>query len=417
MSGSFRTRLTIAFVLTTAFVTETHAQRGNQSVMFGKALASNGRVFAISQSSPEPRTLFLFSANRQSAKFLGPLTAPANARSERFGETIAMNSSSLIVGDPRASSGVGAVLVYPVSRSGRVNVKSLQGLGPDVAYRRGQFGSAIACSDDFIAVSAPDASLPGQASGIVFLFAKQRGGYKPAQKLTAGGPADEAVQFGRSLALDDKLLVVGVPLATNNRRGEVRIFPRSGKLYADKPALILADSAKPYGSYGWLVKMSPDWLVVSALEESSNYDGAVYAYRRNKDGSVDKASKVQLKVPTGAATAKDSFGGAVALLDSHLFVSLTTPSTSGKVLVYDLEKASPGVYDKVLQTLEPPQRSQPDQFGESIAVNGKNVLIGSPPPLSSKPIPGAAYVFSPDKKGMYSVTAGIDPKNGVQTPR
>ena len=404
-------------VLLVASEMSAFAQRGNQAIMFGKSIASNGRCFVVSQVHPDPNTLFVFASGRKSTKFVSRLPAPTQELSNRFGDTIALSSSNLVVGNPRVNSGKGEVLVYPVSRSGQVNAKAVKRVLPDLAYRFGQFGDAISLSDNLIAVSAPHASSPGQASGIVYLFEKQRNSFKLVQKLTAGGPGGEIARFGDSLAMDEQCLVVGVPSAAKNRRGEVRIFPRNGKLYAQQPTLVLSDSAVPESSFGWQVTLSPDWLVVSALEKTAICDGAVYAYRRLKDGSIDRESKIQVKVPAVAAKPKDTFGAAVAVIDSLLFVSLTTPSTSGKVLIFDLEKASDGVADQVLQTLVPPTRSEPDQFGESLAVLGTNILIGSPPPIASKPLLGATYIFAPNKKGVYSVTATIDPQNGVKTVR
>ncbi|MEM8671777.1 MAG: hypothetical protein AAGG48_29940 [Planctomycetota bacterium] len=403
-------------LLTVVSVMSVSAQTGNQAVMFGKQVTSNRNGFVISQANPEPRELFVFSSGRNSARFVSRLPAPTKELSAKFGDTIAMSSSVLVVGNPRANSGKGSVLVYPVSRAGRVGT-SAKALQPNLSYRYGQFGAAISAYENLIAIGAPQASPPGQASGVVSLFEQQGGGYKPLQEITAGGSGGEIAQFGGSLAIDDKCLVVGVPAAASNRRGEVRVFPRDGKSYANEPALVLDDSQRPDSSYGWLLEMTPEWLVVSALEKTAICDGAVYAYRRNKDGSIEKDSKIHVQVPAGTAKSNDTFGGAIAVIDSLLFVSLVTPSTSGKVLIFDLEKTSVGVVNEVVQTLEPPNRTEPDQFGESMAVLGTNILIGSPPPIASRPLLGAAYLFTPDRKGVYGAAAKIDRQNGVRKLR
>ncbi|MEJ7646154.1 MAG: gliding motility-associated C-terminal domain-containing protein [Chryseolinea sp.] len=109
-------------------------------------------------------------------------------------------------------------------------------------------------------------------------------------KLTPEPSQDYSLDFGRSISMYDEYLAVGVPNSDSVGRvtGLVHIYKKQGTQWI-KNSSIVPEVAIDGIQFGWSVKMSQDYLFVSAYGQG----GSVYVYKKN--GS-DWTSSVQLAI-------------------------------------------------------------------------------------------------------------------------
>lgn len=100
----------------------------------------------------------------------------------------------------------------------------------------------------------------------------------------------------------------------------------------------------------------------------------------------------QLASPTGAAFGY--FGQSVAISGTKIVVGSCAPVAghkhAGRVYVYDLASATPAV---PILSLENPEPSDLDQFGHSVAIEGDLIVVGSWLSDSAETNSGRAYVY------------------------
>ena len=138
----------------------------------------------------------------------------------QFGAAVAVSGDTVVVGEPQSSTAVGrggAVHVFERSAGTWRESVRLEATHPGDADG---FGEALALDGDLLAVGAQredsaargtegDPSNDGaQESGAVYVFTRQKGGFKPTAYLKASNAADNHA-FGTSVDLSGPLLVVG----------------------------------------------------------------------------------------------------------------------------------------------------------------------------------------------------------------
>ena len=155
---------------------------------------------------------------------------------QRFGDAIAVDDDLLVVGgkgDNGYSGSEGLAWVYrwdPVATEWQFET-TLASSAPEA---NGAFGSAVAIHGDVIAITARyEDSTNAVDSGAVHLFRGGRaiGGTWTHQQRLTSTTATFNEEFGFSLALHDDVLLVGVPLANTVKgydSGQVHVFEYDG---------------------------------------------------------------------------------------------------------------------------------------------------------------------------------------------
>ncbi|MBT8489214.1 MAG: FG-GAP repeat protein, partial [Gemmatimonadetes bacterium] len=165
---------------------------------------------------------------------------PATAQSSSFGNTVVVDGTSLVVGEPNNSFRPGMVYVYRKQDSGWVEVDRLR--APD-AERADGFGAVLAMSGTTLFV--------GQRGGAVHAFERDGGTWSHSETLAQGDregldPRCNAygycgTDFGMALAAGGDWLLVGEARAPTDmsrlrprrRRGDEDVPPPPpGSVYA-----------------------------------------------------------------------------------------------------------------------------------------------------------------------------------------
>jgi len=177
----------------------------------------------------------------------------------------------------------------------------------------------------------------------------------------------------------------------DNQRGYVYIFTRQGGLWTETQKLLASDSAE-YSNFGSAIALDGSNLLVAALNAnvgSVSQQGAVYAFTRSGDTWVETQ-----KFSSSDGESIDAFGSAIALhgttaivgaLDAHP----NNNTMQGKAYVFEL---TDGVWVEQ-QILTAADGAANDRFGQSVAFDGRTIMVGAPTLPYNFLHGGAVYAF------------------------
>ena len=209
----------------------------------------------------------------------------------------------------------------------------------------------------------------------------------PTQTNTFSGEG----QFGSALSQYGALRVNGnLAVIGETRLDRARVF----NLDTGQVVYTLTDPGNG-GQYGRVVDISDTWIVVTDLNAGTSNSGEVYVYNRSTG-----ALQHTLVNPNAFGTAAgDVFGSKVAISGNMIAVQASAEDdanglSSGKVYVFDLGSVTPTT---VLYTLDNPNNdggtTQSDGFGGSLAIDGDNLVVGTPADDTNSTNSGVVYVY------------------------
>lgn len=281
-----------------------------------------------------------------------------------FGVSIAIDGDVLAIGALGARSHRGAAYLY--SRSAAwAKIKELPEAplvpGDEDAINGFQFGEAVALEDDTLLVGAPRTTLqigdpllfpPISQAGAVFVFQRNTGGpnaWGQVKRLIAENPTDNA-NFGNALDIDAGRLIVGARfenLVVNDQiqeysRGAAYIFERdNGATNAwGHVASLHATDAGSFDYFGSDVGILGDQAWVGSPYSDGagfNNQGAVYAYERNQGGANSWGAAPIIGASDGLPS--EAFGSALAVSANELVVGAPARDESG-TYVFDASDLS-----------------------------------------------------------------------------
>lgn len=254
------------------------------------------------------------------------------------------------------------------------------------------FGSAAALNGNNALIGADGES---SFQGAAYIFTQSNSTWSEGQKLTAsdGLAGDE---FGYRVALGGHTLVVGAFSATVNgvaSQGAAYVFNRPSDTWIESQKLT-ADDGALFDNFGAAVGLDGDTVVIGANGATVNGNpaqGAAYVFTKSSGGWM-QAQK--LSAYDGAAY--DNFGLSVAIKGRTILVG-SPRATVGS----NLAQGAVYVYTRTLGTWYLAQKvtasdgAAQDSFGESVAIGRATALIGAyGATVSGHPGQGAAYIFT-----------------------
>lgn len=293
------------------------------------SIALKGTKLAVS-SSLRGRTgvVGIYSLNSTTQLWeLTQIISPNDAQlDQEFGASLALTESALAVGSPSFSvSGPAAR-----DRSGQVYVFSCGPTTCTFSYSRNVveqdrgFGSSVAISGNILAVGAPQAiTREGGGKGFVNLYNLSTGALT---KTIAPDDGDLGMRFGDSLTLLGTKLAVGAPFR-NDVRNPAAPLDSAGGVYfytdiagsTSKPSHLLI-GAVAGGNLGRSVALSADALF-SGCPRCANRGGAVFYHKlstlpvSNTAGTTANFTSFGLNRVSG-----DEYGNSIAVSGSNVIV-------------------------------------------------------------------------------------------------
>lgn len=285
------------------------------------------------------------------------------------------------------------------------------------------FGHSVAVSGDTLVVGSPyesskstgvngdqsDTSEP--TAGAAYVFRRSGGTWKQEAYLKASNAGNNSY-FGTSIAIDKDTIVVGAHLAES-----AYVFTRTGTTWSQQ-ALLKASNSRVDAHFGVGVAIEGNTIVVGSNGESSSatgidgnqadttmpYSGAAYVFTR-----TGIAWSQQAYVKTSNTAANANFGNSIAVSGNTMVVGSSSESTtaaySGAAYVFTRTGATWSQ-----QTMLKASNARPGNngfgtlFGASVAIAGNTVAVGSTFESSaSKGVNGDQDDASADRAGAVYV--------------
>ncbi|ACB73667.1 FG-GAP repeat protein [Opitutus terrae] len=360
---------------------------------FGAAVSLSGHTLVLgapddSTSTPYAGSAYVFLRQdgvwRQQAR----LTGPATEGYRSFGETVAVDGDTLVVGAPFDDpDGYASGAAYVYGRSG-TSWQLRAVLRPADPAEDKQFGHAVAIDNDVIVVGAFLDSDYALYSGAAYVFTSATGPWTQVAKLTASDPSEVAF-FGSAVAIQDHTIVVGAPVAES-----AYVFGRRSGRYV-QVARLRSNDYDPddtYVAFGAAVSVDAGRIAVGAPLAAFNgvQSGAAYVFGKSGSNWVQQA-----RVLAQGGQPETEFGTAVALRQNTLVVGAPYEGdqNQGAVFVYQLVNAEWTQNAR----LTAPAKPAVAFLGISVAA-GTDGVVGGAPGYSyegATSVVGAAEVFAP----------------------
>ena len=309
------------------------------------------------------------------------LPAPAGKSDDLVGTSVAVASSTVVVGAPGTTADAGAAYVFERPNGGWSSATTSVTLTAADADSEDGFGESVSIDQDTIVVGAPQAKGPNHDDeGAAYVFRKSGAAWSSTDshvKLTSaiGGDGD---RFGFSTSVDGDTIAVGAPTALSRlvlRCGTVHLFTKPvGGWSASSDSFQFSSCDRPDEWFGYSVDVDGDSVIMGFPELASPDEGAGRAYVLTRAGDVWSASSTvaRLSIPNGGTA--DDTGVGVALAGDHVFIG--APGRHQGV-------GSVGVFRKLgdgwrgeRQFIEISPVGQ--RFGTSLDVHNGIVAVGAP---------------------------------------
>ncbi len=297
------------------------------------------------------------------------LTAPDGIAGDQFGNSVAISGNIVLGGAWQAGgSNSGAAYAFTVCEDFGQQQK-LVTLNPSQSM---YFGNAIAINGNTAVVGANHWS---NGRGAAFVFTKLPGNvWLQSQMLTASN-GDNGDDFGNAVAVEGDMIVIGAEtdnFSGQQLRGSIYVFTRNGNTWSEEVNFSPSDG-QANDWFGSSVAISNGTVLVGARYEEPvlfNNQGSAYVFLRVAPGLWGQ----QAKLFNVAGLANDSFGWEVALDgDTALIGAPGDTSNKGAAFVY----VRNGSTWTLQQKLTAADGLGDDYLGISVALNGNTALIGA----------------------------------------
>jgi hypothetical protein len=178
------------------------------------------------------------------------LVAGDPAQGDRFGDSVAVDGDTAVIGAPRDSHGPGFSWgsAYVFTRSGG-NWSQQQKLIPSDIAAEDLFGHSVAVDGDIAVIGSPRDDQTGfDDAGSAYVFTRSGATWTEHQKLVASDPEFEA-HFGSSVAIDGDLIVIGASRAHLLSGGAERVyvFSQSAGVWSEQERLSSTQADDGFG--------------------------------------------------------------------------------------------------------------------------------------------------------------------------
>ncbi|MFN7783360.1 MAG: FG-GAP repeat protein [Lysobacterales bacterium] len=380
---------------------ETWTQQAKLVAADGAADKRLGRSVALSGDtalvSDDRESAYVFTRNNGLWTQQAKLTANDAVDFDGFGYSVALSGDTALVGargaDVLTNPDQGAAYVF--SRTGISWSQRAKLVANDGAARH-RFGESVALDGDTALIGAWGQDLGnGRYRGAAYVFVQGNGVWTQQAKLVAadGSTSD---QFGFSVALSGESALVGAYLTeigTNSDQGAAHVFTRSGAQWSQQ-ALLVAEDGSNGDRFGSAVSLHGDTAVMGAFSAdigTNSNQGAAYVLERTA-GSWSQ----QHKLHTGIGSTEDQFGFSVAVAGDTALVGAPFDDVGSNI-----DQGSAFVFRRsgnawlLRAKLVAEDGASGDRFGHAVAVSGDTALVGAYlHSVGSAAEQGSTYVFT-----------------------
>ena len=341
--------------------------------------------------------------------YTATLTARDPKAGDRLGLSVALWGNTIVAGAPKADGDEGAAYVFTkFDGTDWVSTSTSAKLAATTTNSKSELGWSVAVHGDTVVVGAHKETVDNSIardSGAVYVFTKPQTGWADnatstqTARLTASGRALND-RFGRSVAVEGTIIVVGANGDDNGNRGSAFVFtkPDTGGWVSTSTAAKLTlpqDERHDDDRFGSSVALEVETIVVGAQGkvETEGRAGAAYVFLKPDTGGWVSSTSTAAKL-TGSDVGKSDLFGASVSLSSHTIVVGANGDNSNRGSAYVFTKSGSGwTTGTEAAKLIGSETNSNDVFGLSVSVHGATVLVGAKDEDASGTEYGAAYVF------------------------
>jgi hypothetical protein len=329
-----------------------------------------------------------------------------------FGDTLDISGNIIAIGAPRASETAGRVTIFQRA-DGNWNEQTI--LAGTNAKPGDRFGESVALDGQTVVIGALEPR--GEVGGAAYVFVQNGGDWTLQERLVP--ESSTRWNIGVAVAIHRETIVVG---GTDEEGELVYVFVRQNGNWSEQTRLRSVAPLEIDG-FGSALAIHNDVIVVGAyvedsinpndpLNNSARSAGAAFVFSRVGGFWIQKA---YLKSPKPIAG--DQFGIAVGVYDGRIIVGADNDSRNASATEtsppLESAQASGAAYlfrkqndDWIFEKFLKPVNSDAwDYFGQSVAIEGARIIVGSPwedgggignegqPADNTIGEAGAAYVF------------------------
>jgi uncharacterized repeat protein (TIGR01451 family) len=310
------------------------------------------------------------------------LTAGEGSGGDRFGAAVALSGDSALIGMPGedvgANSNQGAAYVFVRSGAAwamQARLTASDGAADDV------FGEAVAIDGDTAVVGAwRDDNGANIDEGSGYVFVRNGTSWTQQAKLLAFQGAAEDF-LGRSVAISGDSVLLGAHfdnVGSNPDQGSAVVFTRSGSSWSQQARLVASDGQST-NYFGYSVALSGDTALIGAIgnDQVAVNAGAAYVFARS-GGTWSQSAKLL----AGDGAGSDHFGTAVAVSGDIAVIGaplddVGAANNQGSAYFFSRSGSSWTPQGQVSHS-EVSNDLFGDNFGAAVAVNGEMALISAP---------------------------------------
>lgn len=307
------------------------------------------------------------------------------ANQDLFGWSVDIHGDYIVVGArwDNHSGKADAGSAYIFHRTGTTWVQQAK-LIPNDAQASAEFGTSVAIHNDYVIIGAPEDDHSGVIdAGSAYIFQRVGTSWTQQAKIFAFQLNDH---FGNSVDIYGQDVIIGAPYHPHNNllgAGAAYVFSRSGSNWVINK-LLLAPNAQSGDQFGRSVSIWDDRLVVSTRygdHQGLVNVGTVFTYQR-----IGNTWNFDTKLGPNDPNSLE-YGSSVSIYEDKLVVGQNYLNNVGSSYVYGIV----GNKWSELLHLQASDAIQFDEFGNSVAVSGSDLIIGAKGAWPNRT--GAAYVY------------------------
>ena len=347
---------------------------------YGNSVVSDGTVLVVGVPDADPGgatnagMVYVYRHDGQNWIEEAALSASDGGTHDNFGERVALHSDRIVVGAPfhdGLGSDAGAAYIFQYSSGSWSEEKKLEASDGAASDR---FGTSVAIEGTTVVVSSPydDEGFTDRGAVYVYDYAGKFAGWQETTKLTQAA-GESWAYFGTHVELDGGLMAVGASHTYNDDKGEIHLFENSGGW--SETGTISPPNLPAWVHFGAFFDLKGDLLVAGLPEDDTQTTNAgSVLVLRNVGGNWTEETTLYAPTPT----ASDWFGNGVAVDGDTIVVGAPYAdhqgSDAGMAFTYAY-RLGQWVYDQPLGSSAP---GNSEWLGWAVALAGDQAFVAAP---------------------------------------
>ena len=325
---------------------------------------------------------------------IAKLLASDGTPGDQFGTAVAIHGDTVIVGVPcKADAGHCSGAAYVYRRQGTVWAQEAK-LTPLDHSTEDAFGFSVAIDGDVVAVGAVGKDFSEYVhAGAVYMFARVGGGWVQTDKLVAPDVYYQ-LRFGFAVDLSEETLLVGTPTKQDVRGADVGagyVYRRTGLTWVHEATLVPSDARNKDEYFGGSVSIDGGVAIIGAAGKDNPlvWTGAAYVFTHTDAGWAQAA-----KLTASDSDIYDRFGTSVSISGDSVVIGSTGDRVAGGIeagSAYVFQNSGGSWIEQAKLTAS--DGAHVDRFGNAVAIDGDDVIVGAFDADGQNVHSGAGYLY------------------------